>query len=154
VRVGRAGTHAVYRIEADNPVASDFNMLAASEIPAGVVEVTPPLGNVELVFRNSADMVYRHPQPLGLTLLIARWVDANGQSVKTQQFSLLLPLALPAGGRDHQIVLLLVPPTPGLYRVVVTPVAQPGFVVARRDVRVQAAQSPETNRWVPGPVGR
>jgi hypothetical protein len=153
-RVGSTGTHTVYTIEADNPVAADFSMLAASEVPLGVVEVTPPLGNVELVIRNSADVVYRHPQPLALTLLFARWVDASGQSVKSQQFPLLLPLALPAGGRDQQNVLLLVPPTLGLYQVVVTLVAQPGLVIARRDVRVLAAQKSEVRQWLPLPPGR
>ncbi len=137
VRVGRAGTHVVYRIEADSSVASDFGMLAASEVPFGVVEATPPRGYVEFVFRNSADIAYRHPEPLGLTPLLAQWVDATGQSVASQQFSLLLPLALPAGGRDRQLVMLVVPPTPGLYQVVVTLVAQADLIIARRAVRVR-----------------
>jgi hypothetical protein len=143
VRVGRAGTHAVYGIDADSSVASDFGMLAATEVPFGVVEATPPRGHVELVFRNSADITYRHPEPLGLTQLLARWVDATGQSVTTQQFSLLLPLALPAGGRDRQVVMLWQPSGPGLYQVVVTLVAQPDLIIARRDVRVPAARGSE-----------
>jgi hypothetical protein len=63
--------------------------------------------------------------------------------VATEQFAVLLPLALPAGGRDRQIAKLVVPPTPGLYQVVVTLVAQPDLIIARRDVRVQAARGPE-----------
>ncbi|MBI1816104.1 MAG: hypothetical protein HYR72_14085 [Deltaproteobacteria bacterium] len=145
VRIGRSGTHVVYRIEDDRPVASDFAMLATSEPPPVVAEVGPPLDNIELDFRNGAEVMYRHPEPLALTALQMVWTDAAGTTTLTSPISLLLPLALPPGSRDRQRFLTPIPPTFGEYQVTVAPVARPDLIIARRAVRVRPPPPPESN---------
>jgi hypothetical protein len=135
--VGHVPEHTAYRLVAGGPVDASFAPLAAGVLTARSV-VAPPQAGLTFSFRNGGAATYRHPDPIEPTLLVARWIDAQGRLADERRVRALLPLALVAGQTAVRTVVMAVPAVPGEYEVTLAPAAAPALVIARSAVSVGA----------------
>ncbi|MBY0275600.1 hypothetical protein K2Z84_09670 [Candidatus Binatia bacterium] len=141
---GTAGGVQRFTLSSPTPVTSSLESLALSSQtrqpdPAALPPATvgPPMATVEFLFSNHGQATFVHPtlNPLALT---ARWYDRAGALVGSAPARGSMPLALAAGESSSRSLELAVPPgiARGSYRVDVAADAEPGTVLARRDVEV------------------
>jgi hypothetical protein len=92
-------------------------------------------GQVPITFENYGSTIFRHPEPIVPTAMLARWRPIGGGKVSAQAVRILLPAAL-APGQTLERVVQLDPPPAGTYRLTVRLQDRPEIVVARQRVKV------------------
>jgi len=154
------GTYELYGLSAATPIIASFDALAAAPAAAAASEALPaepaaaaavsppepvvvsPSDEINVVFVNRTSSIYRHPDPIVPTRLIARWLDDSGAPVAEHDVTTLLPLALAAGEERTITVRMPIPSVPRLYRVTLAPSEKPDLVIASATVRVRPAGTP------------
>jgi len=134
-RLGEAATDIVYRLGGSNAPPLGLDALVPDARRAMAVAAAPE-GAVAFAFRNGADRVYRHPDPIAPTPLVVRWYARGGALVGEHAVRALLPLALAPGATTVRDVIVPLPAPEATYAATLATAAVPARVLARAIVTV------------------
>lgn len=139
-RIGSTERLVAYRIESPTPVRRDFALLAAGAPSAAPDAPLRPADGapLEVVFVNGGSATFRHPDPIAPSDLVVRWARSSGEPVHEERARALLPIALAPGATMTIPFDGVRPPAPGRFVVTVARAGEPGQVLARQTVEVEA----------------
>ncbi len=136
--VGKTGRLLAYRVSTPTEARSDFSLLAHDGAASG--ETTAKAGQpveLELVFVNRGDVIFRHPDPIEPSDLVVTWRDEAGSVIEEARTRALLPMAIAPRASFPIEVEVRAPAKPGSYVASVARAAQPDLPLAARRVHVQ-----------------
>jgi hypothetical protein len=133
--IGRAVSHAAYRLDSTAAVATSFTVLGAGGAPTTALVAAPPEAPLAFTFRNGSAATFRHPDPIEPTRVRIQW-RAGGAVVREDETMVLLPIALAAGEELSRVITVPVPLTAGAYEITLAPSGAPDLVLARHTVQV------------------